>query len=218
MADGKVILLNFSDILKTLFTNSFHFVVDNKPELIRRTIRESYDALGGHSPIKLWQLHSPNSKYSLQSVFEPVKEAVLLGLIKHVGVSNFTVNQIEQAKKILPIVSVQNEYNLWNRNVERDGVLNYCEKNNLIFLPWSPVGGGSRYKKLLQFKDLSVLAASKNCSVYSLILAWLMHKSPCVVPIPGASKITSIEDSVSCLNIKLTQEDMNLINEFSETL
>ena len=196
----------------------FLFLVDNNPELIRRTIKESFDALGGNSPIKLWQLHSPNSKYRLESVLGPVKEAVSLGLIQYVGVSNFNVNQIVQAIKVLPIVSVQNEHNLWNREPERNGVLSYCEKNNLIFLPWSPVGGGSRYKKLLQFKSLNDLAARKSCSVYSLMLAWLMHKSPCVVPIPGASKITSIEGSAISIDIKLTKEDMQFIDDFSETL
>lgn len=194
------------------------WVVHNEPSHIRKTIKESFEALGGKHPIPLWQLHAFDSKYPLESTFVPIKEAVDTGLIKHVGVSNFSVQQIERASKIVPIVSVQNQHNPWHRNPEFDGVLDYCEKNNLIFLPWSPVGGGYRYKKLLQIKPLVELAASNSCSVYSLILAWLRQKSPCVVPIPGASKIASIEDSVASLNINLSQVDINKIDEITKKL
>lgn len=148
----------------------------------------------------------------------PVKEAVDMGLIKYVGVSNFSVEQIERALKIVPIVSVQNQYNPWCKRPENDGVLEYCEKNNITFLPWSPVGGGYRYKKLLAIKPLTDLASSKNCSVYSLILAWLRQKSPCVVPIPGASRISSIEDSVASLDVELTKEEMEKIDAITNNL
>lgn len=140
------------------------------------------------------------------------------GLIRFVGVSNFSVEQIERARKIVPIVSVQNQHNPWMRKPEHDGVLDYCTKNNIIFLPWSPVGGGYRYKKLLQIKPLTDLAASNKCSVYSLILAWLRQKSPQVLPIPGASRVSSIEDSVSSLDVVLSDKDMKKIDEITKSL
>ncbi|CAF0966791.1 unnamed protein product [Brachionus calyciflorus] len=194
------------------------WVVHGEPGHIRRTIRESFDALGGFHPIPLWQLHAVDPKYSIESTFVPIKEAFDMGLIKHVGVSNFSVEQIARAMKIVPIVSVQNQHNPWQRNPEFDGVLEFCEKNNLIFLPWSPVGGHYRYKRLLEIKPLTDLAETKNCTVFSLILAWLRNKSPCVVPIPGASRVSSIENSVSSLNVTLTRQEMNQIDEITKNL
>lgn len=194
------------------------WVVNNEPSHIRRTIRESFEALGGFYPIPLWQLHAFDSKYPLEATLQPVKEAVDMGLIKYVGVSNFSVEQIERASQIVPVVTVQNQHNPWHRKPEFDGVLEYCERKGLIFLPWSPVGGMYRYKKLLQIKALTDLAHSKNCSVYSLILAWLRQKSPCVVVIPGATKTASIEDSVSSLKVTLTPDEMKQIDKISESL
>jgi aryl-alcohol dehydrogenase-like predicted oxidoreductase len=194
------------------------WTVNGDPNHIRRTIKESFEALGGFLPIPLWQLHAVDDKYTIEQTFQPIKEAVDMGLIKYVGVSNFSVEQIRRAQKIVPIVSVQNQHNPWYRRPETDGVLDYCEKNNLIFLPWSPVGGGYRYKKLLQIKEFIELAASKGCSVYSLVLAWLRQKSPCVVPIPGASKVSSIEDSVHSLKVNLTQQEMTTIDNVCKHL
>lgn len=194
------------------------WTVNNEPTHIRRTIRESFEALGGFFPIPLWQLHAFDSKYPLEDTLQPVKEAVDMGLIKHVGVSNFSVEQIERASRIVPIVSVQNQHNPWCRTPERDGVLEYCERNELTFLPWSPVGGAYRFKKLMQVKPLSDLAASKSCSVYSLVLAWLRHKSPCVVVIPGASRVSSIEDSVASLRVNLSGDEMKSIDKICDGL
>lgn len=104
------------------------WVVNNEPTHIRRTIRESFEALGGFYPIPLWQLHAFDSKHPLEATLQPVKEAVDMGLIRHVGVSNFTVEQIERAAHILPVVSVQNQHNPWHRRPELDGVLEYCER------------------------------------------------------------------------------------------
>ena len=194
------------------------WTVHGEPSHIRRTIKESFEALGGFYPIPLWQLHAVDPKYSIESTFVPIREAVDMGLIKHVGVSNFSVEQIERAMKIVPIVSVQNQHNPWHRNPEYDGVLDFCEKKNLIFLPWSPVGGGYRYKQLLKIAPLTDMAKAKSCSVYSLILTWLRQKSPCVVPIPGASHVSSIEDSVSSLNVTLTKEEMKHIDDITANL
>lgn len=194
------------------------WVVNNDPSHIRRTIRESFEALGGFHPIPLWQLHAFDSKYPLEATLQPVKEAVDSGLIKHVGVSNFSVKQIQDAQNILPIVSVQNQHNPWHRNPEFDDVLDYCEREGLTFLPWSPVGGMYRFKKLLQIKPLVSLAQSKSCSVYSLILAWLRQKSPCVVVIPGASRVESIEDSVASLRVHLDSHQMKQIDQICENL
>lgn len=187
---------------------------DANPILIRKSIEESHKALGGNSPIKLWQLHCPSSKYPLDSILAPVKEAVSLGLIQHVGVSNFNLKQIEEVRRELKIVSVQNEYNPWNREPEKQGILAYCRKNNLTFIPWSPVGQGYQYKTtLVKFTRLKEFAANKKCSVYSLILAWIMHKSTDIIPVTWAFKLAHIEDSIKSLDIKLTFDDLESIDQ-----
>lgn len=188
------------------------------PKHLRKTIKESFNALGGIKPIPLWQLHCIDTKYSIEESFVAIKEAVDQGLIRFVGVSNFNVNQIERARKIVPIVSVQNQFNPWFRESEHNGVLKYCEQNNIMFLPWSPVGGSYRYKKLVQIRPLSALAHKKSCTVYSLVLAWIRQKSPCVLPIPGASRLSSIEDSVNSLSIQLTSEEMKEMDSISDQI
>lgn len=184
---------------------------NGNPEHLRETIRQSHEALGGSKPIDLWQYHSPDSNCTIEEALTPAKEAVERGLIRYVGVSNFSVEQIERARQVVDIVSVQNQYNPWHREPEFDGVLDYCEKEGLIFFPWSPLGGSSRVSRLEDIKVLVELAKNKQVSVYQIVLAWLRAKSPCIVPIPGASRISSIEDSVKALDVELSSEDVERI-------
>ncbi|CAF2992276.1 unnamed protein product [Rotaria sp. Silwood2] len=116
---------------------------DLNPSRIRQAIEKSYESLGGQKPIPLWQIHnSPqDNKYSLKEIFQPICEAVELKLIQYVGVSNFTVEQIKEVQTYIEIQSVQNVFNLFKRQSEIDGVLKYCEDNNLTFLAYSPMGG-----------------------------------------------------------------------------
>ncbi|MFB2969654.1 aldo/keto reductase [Aerosakkonema sp. BLCC-F183] len=181
---------------------------NGNPDHLRKTIRESFAAFGGEKPIDLWQYHSPDPDYTIESALAPAKEAVEEGLIKFVGVSNFSVEQIKRARDVVEIVSVQNQYNPWYRQPEFDGVLEYCEKEGLTFLPWSPLGGSNRVGRLKNMKPISQLAKEKKVSVYNIVLAWLMAKSPCVVPIPGASKVSSIEDSVRAAEVKLSADEV----------
>ena len=116
---------------------------NGNPQHLRKTIRESHAALGGQEPIDLWQYHSPDPNYSIEDSLTPAKEAVDEGLIRFVGVSNFSVEQIKRAREVVEIVSVQNQYNPWHRQPESDGVLEYCQTEGLTFLPWSPLGGQS---------------------------------------------------------------------------
>lgn len=186
---------------------------NGNPEHLRKTIRESFEALGGKQAIALWQYHAPDPEFAISASLEPVREAVDAGLIQYVGVSNFSVEQIRQAREVVEIVSVQNQYNPWYREPERDGVLAYCEQENIIFLPWSPLGGSRRVKNLPEIKPIAQLAQEKGVSVYSLILAWLAAKSPCVVPIPGASKVESIEDSVKAAEVALSAIEIERIDQ-----
>ncbi|HHP7229235.1 MAG TPA: aldo/keto reductase, partial [Xenococcaceae cyanobacterium] len=173
---------------------------NGNPDHLRSTIRQSYETLGGSRPIDIWQYHSPDPNYTIEEALTPAKEAVEQGLIRYVGVSNFSVEQIKQARQVVEIVSVQNQYNPWHRQPEFDGVLDYCQQEGLIFFPWSPLGGSSRVSRLQDIKVIAKLAQEKGVSVYQIVLGWLRAKSPCIVPIPGASHISSITDSVKAVD------------------
>jgi aryl-alcohol dehydrogenase-like predicted oxidoreductase len=182
------------------------------PNHLRETIRQSFEAFGSQKPIDLWQYHSPDPNYAIAQSLTPAKEAVEQGLIRYVGVSNFSVEQIKQARDTVEIVSVQNQYNPWHRQPEFDGVLEYCEQEGLTFLPWSPMGGSSRVSRLQDIPIIVQLAQGKGVSVYQIVLSWLRAKSPCIVPIPGASKVSSIEDSVKSVEVKLSPQEVEDID------
>lgn len=185
---------------------------NGNPEHLRETIRISFEALGGAKPIDVWQYHAPDSDYTIEESLAPVKEAIEAGLIRFVGVSNFSVEQIKRARDVVDIVSVQNQYSPWERQPEIDGVLKYCEQEKLTFLPWSPFGGRRRHQDLQDIPAIAQLAKEKGVSVYNIVLAWLRSKSPSILPIPGASKISSIEDSVNAMNVKLSEEEVQKID------
>lgn len=193
------------------------WVTNGDPEHLRATIRESYAALGGEKPIELWQHHSPDGDFSIQESLQPVREAVEEGLIRYVGVSNYSVEQIEAAREVVEVVSVQNQYSPWHRKPERDGVLTYCEQEGLTFLPYSPLGGRSRAKDLHEFGDLMMLANKKGISPQRLVLAWLMAKSSAVLPIPGASRIETAEDSIAAVDVSLSDEEVRRIERAIES-
>ena len=185
---------------------------NGNPEHLRETIRTSFEALGGSKPIDVWQYHAPDPDYTIEEALTPAKEAVREGLIRLVGVSNFSVEQIKQARDVVEVVSVQNQYNPWYRQPESDGVLEYCETEGLTFLPWSPLGGSRRVGSLQDIPVIAQLAEEKGVSVYQIVLAWLRAKSPCIVPIPGASKISSLEDSISAVEVKLSEAEVSTID------
>jgi aryl-alcohol dehydrogenase-like predicted oxidoreductase len=190
-----------------------NWVRNGNPKHLKQTIRESFQALGGDKPIDLWQYHAPDPKYTIAESLTPVKEAVEGGLIRFVGVSNFSVEQIKQAREVVDIVSVQNQYSPWERQPESDGVLKYCEDEGLTFLPWSPFGGSRRHQNLQDIPAIAQLAQAKSVSVYCIVLAWLRAKSPAILPIPGASKISSVEDSVSAINVQLSEAEVQKIDQ-----
>lgn len=189
-----------------------NWVRNGNPEHLRQTIRESFEALGGTKPIDVWQYHAADPQYTVAESLAPVKEAVDAGLIRFVGVSNFSVEQIKQARDVVEIVSVQNQYSPWERQPENDGVLKYCTEEGLTFLPWSPFGGSRRHQNLQDMPAIAQLAKAKGVSVYSIVLAWLRAKSPVILPIPGASKISSIEDSARAVDVQLSAEEVEKID------
>lgn len=185
---------------------------NGNPDHLRETIRTSFEALGGEKPIDVWQYHAPDPNYSIEESLKPAKEAVESGLIRFVGVSNFSVEQIKRARDVVDLVSVQNQYNPWHRQPEKDGVLDYCQRENLTFLPWSPLGGSRRVSRLEEINAIASLAKDKGVSIYAIVLAWVRAKSPCIVPIPGASKVSSIKDSAKSVEVKLSKQEVEQID------
>jgi len=188
------------------------WVGDGDPDRLRETIRESFEALGGDTPIDIWQYHAPDESYDIEASLEPAAEAVDRGLIRHVGVSNFSVPQIQRAREVVDVVSVQNQWNPWHRQPERDGVLEYCDEHDLTFLPWSPFGGGDRAKSLGEIEVLADLAQTHDSSPHCVTLSWMMSKSDRVLPIPGATRQASIEDSVRAVDLALTDGELDRID------
>lgn len=185
---------------------------NGNPDHLRQTIRESFEAFGGEKPIDVWQYHAPDTDYKIEESLKPAKEAVDAGMIRFIGVSNFSVEQIKRARDFVEIVSVQNQYNPWYRQPETDGVLKYCEQEKLTFIPWSPLGGSRRVSKLEEIDAIAQLAKEKGVSVYQIVLAWLRAKSDAIVPIPGASKVSSIEDSIKSVELKLSPTEVQQID------
>lgn len=152
--------------------------------------------------IDLWQLHRIDPKTPLEESLGAVKKLQEQGKIRHIGLSEVSFAEIEQAREIVDIVSVQNEYNLTTRKSE--DVLNYCEKHNLGFIPWFPVAAG----KLAQpGGKLDQIAKRHNATVAQLSIAWLLHRSPVMLPIPGTSSVTHLEENMKSADLQLSESE-----------
>jgi aryl-alcohol dehydrogenase-like predicted oxidoreductase len=151
--------------------------------------------------IDLYQLHRVDPKVPMEESLGALKEMQSAGKIRHVGLSEVSTSEVERARKVLPIVSIQNRYNINDRKWEKE--LDYCEKENLGFLPWFPVGGGRGVKST----TLDAVAKAHNASVYQVALAWLLERSPVMLPIPGTSNVQHLEDNVAAAKLKLTPEE-----------
>lgn len=183
---------------------------NGRPDHIRKTIRESFEALGGR-PIDLWQHHAPDPEVSIEETLEAAREMQEEGLIDHIGVSNYTRDQLDRARKVVDVVSVQNRYNPWHRQPE-NGMISYCEKEGLTFIPYSPLGGTSRAKSLAEYAGIAELAEMKGISPQRLVLVWLMAKSSVIVPIPGATRVSSVEDSARAFEVELNAGEITEID------
>jgi pyridoxine 4-dehydrogenase len=157
--------------------------------------------------IDLYQLHRIDPKVPMEDSLGALKEMQDAGKIRHVGLSEVSPEEIARARKLLPIVSAQNRYNFADR--EWENTLEYCEREALGFLPWFPVGGGNGLKEK---GVLEPIAKAHNSSVYEVALAWLLERSPVMLPIPGTSKIEHLEDDCAAAKLKLTTEEWERID------
>jgi pyridoxine 4-dehydrogenase len=152
--------------------------------------------------IDLWQLHRIDPKTPVEESLGEIAKLQKGGKIRHVGLSEVKPKEIEQARKVIEIVSVQNKYNIGDR--AHEDVVEYCEKHGLAFIPWFPVAAG----KLAQAGGKLDAAAKKHgVTVSQLSLAWLLHRSPVILPIPGTSSVKHLEENVAAAGVQLDDKD-----------
>jgi pyridoxine 4-dehydrogenase len=152
--------------------------------------------------IDLWQLHRIDSQTPRAAQFEAIAQLKADGIIRHAGLSQVSVADIKEAQKYFPVTTVQNLYNFANRDSE--DVLDYCEANGIGFIPWYPLAGGDLVKGHV---DARAIAEKHNASPSQIALAWLLKRSPVMVPIPGTGKVKHLEENVAAAAIELSDAD-----------
>jgi pyridoxine 4-dehydrogenase len=176
------------------------WVPNGTPGFIRENIEGSLKRLKVDA-IDLWQLHRFDSNVPVEETLRPVVDAVKAGKIRYVGLSEVDVAQIEQAQKIVPIVSVQNLYNLGNR--KWDNVVDYTAQRGLAFIPWYPLASGPESMA----GKISSIAARHNATTAQIALAWLLKRSPNILLIPGTSSVEHLHENMKAADIVLTDEE-----------
>ena len=176
-----------------------------RPEYLRQCVEMSLRRLGVEQ-IALWQLHRIDSKVPVEESLGAVKKLQEAGKIKHIGLSEVTVAEIEQARKIVDVVSVQNLYNLGNRQSE--AVLSYCEAEGIGFIPWFPVAAGRLARP---GGVLDEMAKQHSATHAQLALAWLLRRSPVILPIPGTSSVAHLEENVAAAEVELTDAEYDAL-------
>ena len=187
--------------------------VNGDPEHLRQACHQSLQNLGVDR-IDLYQYHSPDPKVPLADSLGQLKLLQDAGKIEHVGVSNFSVAQLDQAQRILAVISVQNRFSPRCRNPETDGMLQTTTKRGLALIPWSPLNGMGGARQLGK-DDGSVvgrIAFDHGVSPQQVTLAWLLAKGPTVIPIPGASRKATIEDSARAAQLKLSDDEQRQLD------
>ena len=184
---------------------------DCSPEHLREAIDASLKALETDC-IDLYQMHRPDDKVPFADSIGAIAEAQQQGKIRFVGLSNVSADQIDEALAITPIASVQNSYGLLNRGAERDGVLVKCRELGLAFLPFGPLGGVAGAKDLGKTGPLADMAKELNLSPQRIALMWLLQKYERMIPIPGVSRIASIEDCAQAAAGVLTTGQIEILN------
>jgi aryl-alcohol dehydrogenase-like predicted oxidoreductase len=186
-----------------------NWVENARPERLREELEGSLKRLRVER-IDLWQLHRIDDDVPEDEQFAAMKEFQQEGKVRHVGLSEVTVEQIERARKTLDIVSVQNRYNIADR--EWEPVLDYCERENIAFIPWYPLNVGKLAKS---GGALAEVAKKHDATPAQVALAWLLRRSPVMLPIPGTSSVKHLEENVAAAAIDLTDAELGRLSELS---
>jgi aryl-alcohol dehydrogenase-like predicted oxidoreductase len=162
----------------------------------------------GVEQIALWQLHRIDSKVPRDEQFDAVKLLLDDGVIAHAGLSEVSVEEIEAARKSFPVATVQNRYNFADRGSE--DVLKYCEAHGIGFLPWFPLAAGELTRE--GTAALDAIAKAHGATQSQIAVAWLLQRSPVIIPIPGTSKVAHLEENVKSGEIELTQAEFEQLD------
>jgi pyridoxine 4-dehydrogenase len=181
---------------------------DSSPDHLRKAVEGSLKRLR-LDRIELYQLHTPDPRISLEASVDTLAQLQNQGKIRLLGLSNVTQEHIERARRIAPIVSVQNRYSFADR--EWDYVVDYCERNKIAFIPWFPLGAGKVAGEIFHR-----IAEAQRSSAMQVALAWLLQRSPMMLPIPGTSSIEHLEENIGGASLRLTQEQFQELSEVPE--
>ena len=177
---------------------------DGRPEHLREALDGSLARLKLER-IDLYQLHAPDPRVPFVESVGCLAELQRAGKIRHLGLSNVSVAQLEQARAIAPIVSVQNRYNIEDRG--SDKVLAACERHGIAFLPWYPLGAG----RALKSSRVKKVAARHGATPAQVLLAWLLARSPMMLPIPGTGSLAHLEENSRAATLELSGDDLDAL-------
>lgn len=183
------------------------WVMNGNPDYVIAQAQRSRELLGVER-IDLWQLHRIDPKVPRKEQFAAVKQLLDSGVIRFAGLSEVSVQDIKDAQAVFPVATVQNLYNLANRQSE--SVLDYCEQQSIGFIPWYPLAAGDLAK---EGGALEQIAKRHRATTSQIALAWTLHRSPVILPIPGTSKVAHLIENVAAAAIKLTSEDVSQLDQ-----
>lgn len=183
-----------------------NWVPNGKPDFIRENIEGSLKRLKVDT-IDLWQLHRIDPNTPVEETLQPVIEAVKAGKIRYVGLSEVTIDQIKQVQEILPIVSVQNLYNLGERKWEE--VLDYTTEQHLAFIPWFPLASGPQ--KMAD--KIKAIADKHQATTAQIALAWLLKRAENILLIPGTKSVAHLEENLQAADVQLTDEEFDILSK-----
>jgi aryl-alcohol dehydrogenase-like predicted oxidoreductase len=177
------------------------WTMNGRPEYLITQAHKSRAQLGVDI-IDLWQLHRIDPRVPAREQFDAVKSLIDDGIIRHAGLSEVSVADIEAARRVFPVATVQNRYNLADR--AHEDVLTYCEANGIGFIPWYPLAAGDLAKP---GGVLDTIAKAHGATPSQIALAWVLRRSPVVLPIPGTGKVKHLEENVAARDIVLSDEE-----------
>ena len=181
---------------------------DGRPEHLRAACEASLKRLRVER-IDLYQLHAIDPEVPLEESIGEIATLQKEGKVRHVGVSNFTAEELARARAIVDVVSVQNRHKVSDRS--SDPVLAACEKDGLAFIPWSPLSQSPRDSNAASRAKLEAWAESKDVSFPQAAVAWLLARSPAMLPIPGTSQMEHLEENIAAAALRLTTEEMSAV-------
>ncbi len=180
---------------------------NGRPDYLLAEVHKSLKQLGVEQ-IGLWQLHRIDPKVPADEQFGAIKSFLDQGLIKHAGLSEVSVAEIEAARQVFPVATVQNQYNLVQRQSE--AVLDYCEANGIGFIPWYPLAAGDLARP---GSVLDTIAHDHGAAPSQIALAWVLKRSPVMLPIPGTSKVKHLEENIAAADIVLSDAEFAALDK-----